>query len=189
MFKDIEILDDLGLIKCTLAKRDPLRFFTRAWIAGAYLGTTAILSYTLAALSQNNPAVAKSLFAGTFGTGLAAIVFLDGELFTSNCIGIATICFLFIKSGAVNTSLTPYLTSSLTSKLSFHTGELFIKGILCNFIVCIGAYCGIKIKDETSKLLLMILFVMAFVLPGFEHCIANAGTFTLGLTLLGNQIS
>ena len=85
MFKDIEILDDLGLIKCTLAKRDPLLFFTRAWIA--------------------------------------------------------------------------------------------------------GAYCGIKIKDETSKLLLRILFVMAFVLPGFEHCIANAGTFTLGIALLGNQIS
>lgn len=86
MFKDIEILDDLGLIKRTLAKKDPLRFFTRAWIAGAYLGAAAILSYTLTALFQNNPAVAKSLFAGTFGTGLAAIVFLGGELFTGNCI-------------------------------------------------------------------------------------------------------
>ena len=54
--------------------------------------------------------------------------------------------------------------------------------------VCIAAYSGIKIKDETARLIVIMVFVMAFVLPGFEHCIANAGIFTMGITQLGNAV-
>ena len=33
-----------------------------------------------------------------------------------------------------------------------------------------------------------MVFVMAFVLPGFEHCVANMGIFTMGVTQLGTSI-
>ena len=65
--------------------------------------------------------------------------------------------------------------------------ELFIKGVLCNFIVCVGAYVGMKMQDDTAKTIIMMIVVMAFVLPGFEHSIANMGYFTLGVTELGTS--
>lgn len=217
MFSDIEVLCKLGRVKYNIMKTDPLRFFVRSFMAGAYLGAAAILSYTLGAMLQDHGVVAKIAVAATFGIGLVAIVYLGAELFTGNCfvtimpvlkgdlkikdiipmwitcyvgnvIGISLICFLFIKSGAQKTALIPYLTGIMTSKLQFNVFELFIKGILCNFIVCIAAYSGIKIKDETARLIVIMVFVMAFVLPGFEHCIANAGIFTMGITQLGNAI-
>jgi len=217
MFSDIDVLCKLGKIKHNIMKTDPIRFFVRSFMAGAYLGAAAILSYTLGALLQNHGVVAKIAVAGSFGIGLVAIVYLGAELFTGNCfttiipvlkgdlkfkeiipmwivcyignvVGISLICFLFIASGAQSAALTTYLQPIMEAKLQFNGVELFIKGILCNFIVCIAAYSGIKIKDETARLIVIMVFVMAFVLPGFEHCIANAGIFTLGIAQLGSAV-
>lgn len=217
MFSDIDVLSKLGKVKYNIMKTDPLRFFVRSFMAGAYLGAAAILSYTLGALLQDHGVVAKIAVAATFGIGLVAIVYLGAELFTGNCfvtvmpvlkgelkvkdiipmwivcylgnfVGIALICFLFIKSGAQTALLKPYLQTLMEAKLNFNVFELLIKGILCNFIVCIAAYSGIKIKDETARLIVIMVFVMAFVLPGFEHCVANMGIFTMGVTQLGSAI-
>lgn len=217
MFSDIEVLSKLGKIKYNIMKTDPLRFFVRSFMAGAYLGAAAILSYTLGAMLADHGVIGKIAVAATFGIGLVAIVYLGAELFTGNCfvtvmpvlkgelkirdilpmwvvcylgntVGIALICFLFIKSGAQTKVMVPYLTTAMNAKLQFNGFELLIKGILCNFIVCIAAYSGIKIKDETARLIVIMVFVMAFVLPGFEHCIANAGIFTMGITQLGNAV-
>jgi nitrite transporter NirC len=46
-----------------------------------------------------------------------------------------------------------------------------------------------KVQDSMTKLIFLVIIVMAFVLPGFEHCIANAGTFTMGVTLLGSSVN
>ena len=54
--------------------------------------------------------------------------------------------------------------------------------------VCVAAYSGVKIKDETARLIVIMIMVMTFVLPGFEHCIANGGIFTMGITQLGSTI-
>ena len=108
--------------------------------------------------------------------------------YLGNFVGIALICFLFVKSGAQSTLLKPYLQTLMEAKLNFSAFELLIKGILCNFIVCIAAYSGIKIKDETARLIVIMVFVMAFVLPGFEHCVANMGIFTMGVTQLGSSV-
>ncbi len=85
MFKDIEVLCQLGHTKRNMAKKDPLRFFVRSFMAGAYLGVAAILSYTLGAMLQQNSVASKIAVAATFGIGLVAIVYLGAELFTGNC--------------------------------------------------------------------------------------------------------
>lgn len=218
MFKDIEVLCQLGHTKRNMAKKDPLRFFVRSFMAGAYLGVAAILSYTLGAMLQQNSVASKIAVAATFGIGLVAIVYLGAELFTGNCfvtimpvlnkelkfreiipmwiicyvgnvVGIALITYLYIKSGSQSQLLQPYLQGIMECKLHFDVIELLIKGILCNFIVCIAAYAGIKMKDDTSKIIVIMVFVMAFVLPGFEHCIANAGIFTMGIAQLGGLVN
>ncbi len=214
---DVEVLSQIGKSKCQMMKDEPWRFFTRAVLAGLYLGIAAIISYTLGALFSDNTAVSKVAVAGSFGIGLVAIIFLGAELFTGNCyvtmmpvlngelkirdiipawvtcyigncLGIGLICWLFIMGGSQTSILKPYLQSLIDAKLNFDVLQLIIRGILCNFIVCIAAYAGVKIKGDTARLIVIMVMVMAFVLPDFEHCIANAGIFTMGVSLLGNSI-
>ena len=215
---DIELLNQVALSKVKMSKEDKTRFFMRSVMAGLYLGAAMILSYSLGALlSKNYPEFGKIAVASTFGIGLVAIVFLGAELFTGNCltiiipvydgkikfrevlpswgicffgnmIGMALIGFLFIKSGSMNTILLEYLKPLCDAKLTFTPLELLIKGILCNFIVCIAAYTGIKVKDDVVRMIMILFFVTAFVLPGFEHCIANMGFFAMCLTEYGLSV-
>lgn len=216
-FKIMEILtqiNETGLSKINLAKKDPFCFFIRSLLAGFYLGGAMILSYTLGALFQSNPALSKLLIASTFGIGLVAICFLKAELFTGNClstiipvydkkasftdiipawilcilgnmIGIAFIGFLFIIAQQGSPLMETYLKPLVENKLTFTYLPLFIKAILCNFIVCIAAYAGLVLKNDTSRIILILFFVCAFVISGLEHSIANAGFFTMGFTQYG----
>lgn len=216
---DYELLEKAAMTKYEMSKKDPFRFFIRSIVAGLYLGLATILSYTLAVLLvEHHVIAAKIAFAGAFGIGLVIIVLLGSELFTGNCfttmfpvyhkrlkfldilpmwgicyignfVGIALICFLFIKSGVNHEAMNQYLASVVSNKLNFDYLELFIKGILCNFIVCAAAFVGMKLKEETAKTFIMMIIVMTFVLPGFEHSIANMGTFSMTFTALGTGIS
>ena len=112
-----------------------------------------------------------------------------GICYVGNFVGIVLICFLFIKSGVNHEAMNQYLASVVSNKLNFDYLELFIKGILCNFIVCAAAFVGMKLKEETAKTFIMMIIVMTFVLPGFEHSIANMGTFSMTFTALGTGIS
>ena len=218
-FMDYELLEKAAMTKYEMSKKDPFRFFMRSIVAGLYLGLATILSYTLAVLLIGHHVIASKIaFAGAFGIGLVIIVLLGSELFTGNCfttmfpvyhkrlrfidlipmwgicyignfVGIALICFLFIKSGVNHEAMNQYLASVVSNKLNFDYLELFIKGILCNFIVCAAAFVGMKLKEETAKTFIMMIIVMTFVLPGFEHSIANMGTFSMTFTALGTEIS
>ncbi|MFV0395001.1 MAG: formate/nitrite transporter family protein [Coprobacillaceae bacterium] len=215
---DHEMLVNLGLSKYKVFKEEPKKFFVRSVVAGLYLGVATILSYTLGALLfENHPTFAKIALAGTFGIGLAAISLLGSELFTGNCfvtimpvfdkqikfvkilpmwlvcylgnfVGIFLVCFLFVKSGVNSVILTEYIKDVMHHKMDFDAVQLFIKGILCNFTVCVAAYAGIKLKNEVAKIIMYLVIVMAFVLPGFDHSIANMGSITIGFAELGSRL-
>lgn len=213
---DFERLNSIAHGKYEMYKTDPKRFLIRSILAGLYLGVATILSYTLAIMFSGP--IGKLFFSFAFGIGLVLIVLLGSELFTGNCfttmfpvyhkelkftdvlpmwllcyvgnfIGISLVSFLYVKSGTMSDGLHDYIVQVVSSKLDFEILQLFIKGILCNFIVCVAAYAGMKLKDDTAKILVMIVVVAAFVLPGFEHSIANMGTFTLGFTSAGSELA
>ena len=51
--------------------------------------------------------------------------------------------------------------------------EAFIRGILCNILVCIAVWAAFAAKKVSGKLLMSFWPVMIFVLCGFEHSIAD----------------
>ena len=63
-------------------------------------------------------------------------------------------------------------------------GQMFFRAVLCNFFVCLGVLCGIKLKSETGKFRMIVMCISAFVFSGFEHCIANMGIFVISLNLV-----
>jgi formate transporter len=50
---------------------------------------------------------------------------------------------------------------------------LFVKGILCNVLVCAAVWLAYAGRSVTDKMVAVILPISAFIAAGFEHCVAN----------------
>ncbi len=85
-------------------------------------------------------------------------------------------------------------------KLNDNILSIFILAIMCGMIMYIAVNNYKKEKDVIGKYMTIFMGVMAFILCGFEHCIANmfyfsiAGTFSLKVfayllvMILGNSV-
>ena len=105
--------------------------------------------------------------------------------FIGNFIGAFFLSALFVGSGASRQILIDYYNSFIAGKLDIAPLQLFLRGVLCNFCVCIAVLTGTRMKSESGKLVVMFCVIMAFVAAGFEHCVANMGTFSVAYLLLG----
>lgn len=130
-------------------------------IAGSELftGNTLII---LAVLEKKLPVykMLKSWFfvyIGNFiGAILVAVMVVYGH--TPNLFG-EELAKNVVSAGAVRCNLT--------------FGDAFIRGILCNILVCIAVWMSFAAKNVSGKLLTSFWPIMVFVLCGFEHSIAD----------------
>ncbi|MGM0379557.1 MAG: formate/nitrite transporter family protein [Bacillota bacterium] len=67
------------------------------------------------------------------------------------------------------------------SKTSLSSIEIFTRGILANFVVCLAVWMAIGCKTMVGKVLASWFPIMAFVAGGFEHSIANMYYIPAGL--------
>ena len=107
-----------------------------------------------------------------------------GLVYIGNFIGSLIIAFLIINSyhlGTFENGLAGYTIDLAVSKTSLGFSDAFTRGIICNILVCIAVWMGYSAKDTTGKVLAMYLPVMAFVLCGMEHSIANMYFIPAGL--------
>lgn len=51
--------------------------------------------------------------------------------------------------------------------------EAFLRGVLCNILVCIAVWAAFASKRVSGKLMMSFWPIMVFVLCGFEHCVAD----------------
>lgn len=63
---------------------------------------------------------------------------------------------------------------------------LFIRGVLCNWMVATGVVLSMIAKDVPGKILAMWMPIMLFFYMGFEHSIVNMFLFPSGLLLGGD---
>ena len=65
---------------------------------------------------------------------------------------------------------------------------IFLKGVAANFLVCVGVWQAACAEEVAGKILSLWFPINAFVLMGFDHCIANQFLIPLGM-MLGADIS
>ena len=216
---DLELLEEAGLKKIKSTKNEPFTYLLKAIMAGFYLGVASILSYSLGSIFATiDPLLGKVAFAVLFGLAFILVVFLNAELFTGNCLttilpvytkklkfieilpnwiicyfgnflGASFIGVLFVLSGSLSHQLRDFLSSVILYKLDFDITKLIIRSILCNFIVCIASFVSYKVKSESAKVIILFIVIIAFVLPGFDHSIANMVTFAMGVTAFPTTIN
>jgi nitrite transporter len=199
-----------GFGKIGLLEDDPLRYMLRAVGAGMGL-TLVVFVFWVLKQNLRDVSMGAVIASGFFGVGLMIILFTNTELFTSNNMYLtissaegrtswrqATLlwisCYFGNLAGAIFISLLLVGAGSFSQLPPDHalfdgalhkaqqTGSvIFFKGILANWIVCLAVRIALCCKEEIAKILVLVLIVFMFVYLGFEHSIANMGTFSMAI--------
>lgn len=105
-----------------------------------------------------------------------------------NLIGAAAVGLLFVPvAGGVD------VVALMQKKLSALPNEIFIRGLFCGMIVFLAVDIAGRFQDPFGRYLGVLIGVPAFILAGFEHCIADmfylAAAWKLGLAFeAGGQL-
>ncbi len=110
--------------------------------------------------------------------GWGAIVVLFVMCYVGNFIGSILLAFLVSKGGSLPDASHQLILKVSSQKMNLEPMELFIRGILCNWLVCLAIWMSNRTSSDSAKLMVIFWCLFAFIASGFEHSIAN-------MTLLG----
>ena len=93
-------------------------------------------------------------------------------VFLGNFIGALFVAVVAVISGAFD-QIPDTVVATANTKVNLGFFEALLKGIMCNFLVCIAVWMATAASTVTGKIAAVFLPIMLFVLCGFEHSIAN----------------
>lgn len=191
---------EIGIHKVRMSA---LKILTLGIFAGMYIGFAGIASTTASATISNPsvarlvgacvfPAgMAMVLVAGSelfTGNNLIIIPLLEKKIgvgamlknwtvvFLGNFMGAALVAAMVVLTNVpqlYDGVLAEKMVAAACFRVNQSFGEAFIRGILCNILVCIAVWAAFAAKKVSGKLLMSFWPVMLFVLCGFEHSIAD----------------
>ncbi len=195
--------------KIEKVKKDPFSFFVSSIMAGMFISFALILSITVGGYFDGLPSM-KLLMGLMFSSALSMIYFAGSDLFTGsvftlssgiigkkvnvadtikalimcyigNFVGTFIIAIIYLKSNIPSEATLSVVTSLGVAKATGTAFELFLKGILCNTMICFATWIVGRTKDETARLIMIIWIILIFFVSGFEHSIANMSIFAMAL--------
>lgn len=110
-------------------------------------------------------------------------------VYVSNLVGALFVDVLILFSGNLNYSdglLGAYTIKVAIGKVSIAPETAVASGILCNVLVCIAILMATAAKDIVGKVWAIFFPIWAFVIGGFEHCVANMFYIPMGMMAAGN---
>jgi formate/nitrite transporter len=108
----------------------------------------------------------------------------------SNFAGSALLAAMVNASAQFNFSgglLGAFTIKVAIGKVGMSFGTAFISGILCNIFVCIAVLMAAASKDIAGKVLAIFFPILAFVVSGYEHCVANMYYIPAGIFAAANE--
>ncbi|MEQ8194131.1 MAG: formate/nitrite transporter family protein [Rhodospirillales bacterium] len=78
------------------------------------------------------------------------------------------------------------LVKVAAAKVALPFDVAFVRGILCNVLVCLAVWLSFAAHSVVSKILAIVFPIAAFVALGFEHSIANMFFIPAGIFLAGD---
>ncbi len=155
----------------------------------------------------------KLVMGASFGIALTLVIFAGSELFTGNnmvcaigtlaraitmkqmgliffysfvgnLLGSLGVAWLIVQAGVVGQAPHSDLLLKVASvKMNGPAWELLIRGILCNWLVCLAVWMAGRTTNDAAKIMLIFWCLLAFVGSGFEHSIANQSILGIALFL------
>ena len=101
--------------------------------------------------------------------------------YIANAAGALAFAMLIADSGLLRSEYGRTAAAIAEAKMNLGFGPAFVRGILCNALVCVALWMMVSARTITSKLAGLIFPISAFITLGFEHSIANFYLLTTGL--------
>lgn len=200
------LIETAGVAKAGL----PLhRMATLALLAGAFIGFGA--AFWAIAMAGADPGFGpqRVLAGAVFALGLILVVVGGAELFTGNALmvmaavdrrislgallrnwgvvylgnlaGAVGLAVAFGLSGLLDGPMGEPLARAAVAKAGLDPVEAFMRGALCNALVCLAVWLSFAARTATDKILAVLWPVTGFVAMGMEHSVANMFFFPAGL--------
>ncbi len=195
--------------KISLLESSPLRSLLLAGLGGVYigLGVALILALGTPLFLVGSP-LTKLVMAVTFGVALSLVLLGGAELSTGNhlvgaiggvcgaitwiqaaklifwtwmgnLLGSWVLAGMVMESGVLSN---PILLESLALvKMTLDPVQLVLRGLLCNWLVCLALWTASRTDSDGAKLLMVFWCLLAFVGTGFEHSVANQSLLAMAL--------
>jgi len=203
----IELISDAAKAKAKLCSSKLSAYLIHSAMAGVYLGFGVVLVFALSTSFFSAQSPALNLVMGTtFGIALSLVVIAGADLFTGNTmimqigllsaktklsdlvkvwcwsyvgnfLGSVLIAFIAWKAMVIHDPI--WLLTVAAKKMNAPWMSLFLKGILCNWLVVLAIWCSYRLKTESAKLIMVWWCLLGFVGSGYEHSIANMTLLTL----------
>lgn len=199
------LVESAGVAKAQL----PLaQMFVLAILAGAFIGFGAA-AYTAVMTGVDATFGPARLLGGVvFSVGLMLVIIGGAELFTGNALmvmavverkitvrlllrswavvyignlfGAAGLAIAFGLTGLLDGPMSGVATKIPEAKTALQPFEAFIRGALCNALVCLAIWLSFAARTAAGKILAILWPISAFVLLGLEHSVANMYFFPQG---------
>lgn len=181
------------------------------FLAGAYAALAGFLYYVMTQDLAPYVGVGATRFFGAalFVSALVLIVFSGSELFTGNCLmtvglfagriaprdvlrnwfwiyftnlaGAVAIGSLIYLSGLAAPAVELTALRTATAKVNIPLGQLLIRAVFCNWLVCLAVWMSAASDDAWGKIVLMWFPITMFVASGYEHCVVNMFYLAFGM--------
>jgi formate transporter len=207
-------LSNIGTKKCEQTK---YKQFISSILSGCFLAFGACCSFRVGGALPNSDIGIQRLISGLFGLpiGLLLIVICNTQLFTGNtafftisycekkinflqCIKSLILIYLGNLLGSILFGWMIYGSEILNNntniiklaedKVSYNWGVTLLKGILCNWFVCLSLWQAASFDTLTDKAVALFFPIAGFVALGLEHSVANMYIIPQGM-ILGADIT
>lgn len=170
-----------------------------------------LIFFVGAPLAASSSPFTKLVMGVSFGIALTLVIFAGSELFTGNnmfgaigalskhvswgqvlqlwfwcyignLMGSLFLAWLLAQSGLFSgTPQLEFIQKVVAAKMNAPWWQLFVRGILANWLVCLAVWMSGRATSESAKLALIFWCLFGFIAPGFEHSVANMSLLAIGL--------
>jgi formate/nitrite transporter len=116
--------------------------------------------------------------------GISALLRNWGVAYGGNFLGAVAAALAVALSGVVQMgegALAAKVVAVAEGKAALPFIEAFVRGVLCNVLVCLAVWLSFSAHSVSGKILAVVFPVSAFVALGFEHSIANMYLIPVGM--------
>jgi nitrite transporter NirC len=210
---DVKRMVEVSVKKVAYLERAPFGYLVLSLLAGVYLGFGITLIFCIGGPFASEGSAALKLVMGvSFGIALTLVIFAGSELFTGNnmigvmgglagqvswrqvghlffwslignLLGSLVLAWLVVQSGVLAPASSTLIQKVAAIKMHLPAWELFLRGVLCNWLVCLAVWTASRAVGDAAKMLLIFWCLFAFIGSGFEHSIANQSLLGIALFL------
>ncbi len=202
---------ELAALKTRFLSSNPPGFWVASMMAGVYVGMGILLIFSVGQTADPairnlvmgvsfGIALTLVIFAGSeLFTGHAMYMTIGrltgrirtgdlarawGTTWSGNLLGSALLGLLFVLGGGgvvLQDGGQDLIHTVALKKMTAPGMELFMRAVLCNWLVCLAIWGAARTDDDAAKCIIIFWCLFAFIAAGFEHSVANMTLFSVAL--------